>query len=483
MEIKKEFKINKERNFSEWYNTIIYQADLVDNRYNIRGFIVHKPWAMFTIRNIYRLFEEELEKDQHLPVSFPVLIPSENFEKEKEHVEGFLPEVFWVTKEGENNMERPLAMRPTSETAFYQMYSLWLQTHADLPMKYYQSCSVYRAEKETNPFMRGREFMWIETHDVFRTETDARKQIEKDINIMADVLSKMGITPMLFLRPKWDTFAGAEETYAYDVLMPDGKVLQVGSTHYLGKKFAIPFGIRYKDENANECIPYQTCFGPGIWRIMAALIITHGDEKGLIFPANVSPVQIVIVPINREKMEKITHYCRELKTYLKNKGYRVELDESEKTPGYKFNYWEMKGVPIRLEVGQKEVDENNVTVVRRDTKEKIKVLKNNLITEINQLEVEIIKNLKNNSEKKLNENVKDAKNTDELKEILKIGGYARADFCSIGEDGKKCADELKTITNGGRVRGISANKYEKTDGKCIICGKMAKHVVYIAKQY
>lgn len=485
MEIKKEFNINK-KNFSEWYNTILYQADLVDIRYNVRGFIVHKPWATVALRLIYELFESEFEKDGQLPVIFPTVIPEENFEKEKEHAAGFLPEVFWVTREGEKQMDRPVALRPTSETAFYQMYSLWLQTHADLPMKYYQSrCSVYRAEKETNPFLRGREFLFMESHDVFRTETEAHQQIQMDMNMMETVLTKkLGIPVLLFKRPKGDTFAGAEETYAYDVLMPDGKALQVGSTHFLGQKFAVAFGLNYKDEDAKDCVPYQTCFGPGIWRIMASVIIAHGDGKGLIFPVCVAPVQVVIIPISKDKNEALMHKCRELEANLKNKGYRVTIDDSNRTPGYKFNFWEMKGVPLRVEMGERELKEDSVTVVRRDNRERRKVLVKNVATVLQEMESDMLKNLRNKAEEELKAHINKAESKEEVKRILdEIGGYVKAPFCSIDADGTPCADELKAYTTGGRVRGVNAKEREGASGSCIVCGKPAKHLVYIARQY
>src|SRR3989344_322586 len=210
----REFNIDKKRNFSEWYNTIIYASELADIRYNIKGFLVHRPWSALAFRHIYRLFESELEADGHMPVIFPTLIPEENFLKEKEHVEGFAPEVFWVTQKGEEKLDRRLALRPTSETAFYQMYNLWVDSFRDLPLKLYQSCSVFRAEKETNPFLRGSEFLWIETHDLFETAEGAQRQTAMDLEIMSRVATEhLGIAFIPFERPQWDKFAGAEKTY------------------------------------------------------------------------------------------------------------------------------------------------------------------------------------------------------------------------------------------------------------------------------
>jgi len=482
----REFNIDKMKNFSEWYNTVIYAADLVDNRYNVQGFIVHKPWSMYVFKKLYRLFEAELEKDGHKPTSFPTVIPEENFEIEKEHAEGFTPNVFWITEKGNEKLKRKLALRPTSETAMYQMYSLWIRSYTDLPLKLYQSCTVFRNESETNPFFRGREFMWIEAHDVFATEEEARKQIVKDMRISTKVLNEnLGIACLFFQRPKWDTFPGAEHTYATDVMMPDGKTLQVASTHYLGQNFAKAFSIRFKDRDGNDLHAYQTCYGPGIWRIMAAIISTHGDNKGLIFPPAVAPIDIVIIPILKsgKNNENVIKKCHEIKEILKE--YRVEVDERDKTPGFKYSEWELKGVPFRIEIGEKEVSENKATIVPRDVKQRLQIKIDELKNEIEKQKKEMTDRLREKSQSYLNSHIKNAESLDEIKKILDEGSYARVNFHSIDADGKECADILQYETKGGKVRGILIGKNEEPFGskKCVICGKPAKHVVYIARQY
>ena len=252
--------VSKEENFSEWFTQVLTRADLIDQRYGVQGFIVHKPWAMRIIKEIYKMFEEELEKTGHEPVLFPLVIPEEYFEKEKEHVEGFKPEVFWVTEAGDEKLDRRLALRPTSETAFYSMYSLWIKSWRDLPLKLYQCVSVYRYEKHTRPFIRGREFLWIETHCAFATHEEALKQVEQDMENSRKVIwDKLGI-PFLFLRrPPWDKFAGAEDTYAADTIMPDGRVLQISSTHDLGQRFAKAFEIKFVDKDGKWKYAWQTC--------------------------------------------------------------------------------------------------------------------------------------------------------------------------------------------------------------------------------
>ncbi|MFH0971841.1 MAG: proline--tRNA ligase [Candidatus Micrarchaeota archaeon] len=479
----REFNIDKKRNFSEWYNTVIYASELADIRYNIKGFLVHRPWSAIAFRHIYRIFEKELEEDGHLPVIFPTLIPEENFLKEKEHVEGFAPEVFWVTEKGGEKLERKLALRPTSETAFYQMYNLWIESFNQLPLKLYQSCSVFRAEKETNPFLRGSEFLWIESHNLYATSDEALKQTRKDYEMQKIVCSdNLGIEFLAFERPQWDKFAGAEKTFAYDCLMPDGKAFQFGSTHYLGDHFTKAFDVRYADAQGNSKFPYSTCFGPGIWRILGAVISVHGDQKGLIFPFAIAPIQVIIVPILRgENAEKVKAKAIELREKLKAGGFRAELDLTDKTPGFKFNWWEMKGVPFRIELGEREVAEGSVTLVRRDTKEKVKVMENELHETIIKNASEMLKSLREKSRSELYFAIKTANSKEEARGILEQKGFAKIFICSIGPDGRKCADDLKECTKGGKVRGIRLDeKPEK--GKCIVCGKDGIRV-YFARQY
>jgi len=279
--------VKKADNFSEWYTQLCSEqgADLVDIRYGVAGFVVHKPWAFKILRGIYDLLDKEIEADGHQPLLFPTVIPEENLMKEKEHA-GFAPNVFWITQAGEEKLERRLALRPTGETAFYPMYSLWIRSYKDLPFKMFQSrITVFRNEATTRPFLRGREFMFYETHDVFATHKEALDQINTDMNIMKKVAYDTLKIPFIFFRrPKWDKFLGANDTYASDTLMPDGRRNQCSSTHDLGQNFAKVYGVKFKDKDGEDKFGYQTCFGPGIYRLMAALIAIHGDDNGLILP-------------------------------------------------------------------------------------------------------------------------------------------------------------------------------------------------------
>ena len=474
--------VKKKENFSEWFTQVVTKAGLADQRYNVQGFIVHMPWAMRIIREIYRLFEQELERTGHEPVLFPLVIPEENFEKEKEHVEGFKPEVFWVTEAGDDKLERRLALRPTSETAFYQMYALWITSWRDLPLKLYQSVSVYRYEKTTRPFIRGREFLWIEAHDAFATHRQALRQVREDMENSRKVIwEQLGI-PFLFLkRPPWDKFKGAEDTYAADTLMPDGRVLQISSTHDLGQRFAKAFGITFMDKNGKERYVWQTCYGPGVWRILAALVTIHGDDKGLVLPFRVAPVQVVIIPIYYDEEEKklVMRKCRRFYLKLKRRNIRVLVDTRDKTPGWKFNDWELKGVPIRLEIGRREVEQGFVTIFRRDLKKREKVPDDEVVDRIYELAEEILDNLKNRAKKFFEENIVSASSKKELVKAIKEGKIVKISFCGREE----CAEDMREATNGAKVRGTSLDFEEGDYGKCVWCGQPARYLVYVAKAY
>lgn len=482
----REFNIDKRKQFSEWYNTLIYAADLVDSRYNVQGFVVHRPWSVKAFGKLYELFEKELDADGHEKVIFPTVIPEENFEKEKEHVKGFVPEVFWVTEAGGEKLARKLALRPTSETAFYQMYSLWVKSEADLPLKLYQSCSVFRREHETLPFIRGREFLWIEAHDAFASRKEAERQVEKDVEIGRLVLTeKLGIPLMVLARPHWDTFPGAERTIAYDVLMPDGKVLQVGSTHLLAQNFSKAFGIQFDKPSGGREFAWQTCFGPGIWRMIAAIAGVHGDNKGLVFPPAIAPLEVVVIPIFKgDAGNEVKKYCREIAFELEKIGVRVAVDERDKTPGFKYNEWELKGVPLRVEVGEREMHKQQATLVRRDTREKIVVDKKQLLAEVRKLEEIILDQLRARAESGLNSCIAQAKTIAEIKKALEKG-YAKTTICSLEEEGTACGRKIQEETEGGKVRGELFGEGEAPNAgeKCVACAKKAGAVAYVARQY
>lgn len=481
----------KSENFSEWYSQICLEqgAKLVDIRYKVQGCVVHRPWAFRILRKIYELLEQDVEKDGHEPFLFPTLIPKENLMKEKEHA-GFTPDVLWVNKAGEENLEEPLALRPTGETQIYPIYALWVRSYNDLPLKGYQSrITVFRNEKTTRPFIRGREFMFFETHDVFAKHDEAMAQIHRDKQTMENVVGDKLCLPFLFLkRPQWDKFKGADDTYVSDTMMPDGKRIQIGSTHDLGQKFAKAYGINFLDEDGSQKMPYQTCFGPGIYRIMAALIAIHGDDTGLILPSVVAPLNAVIVPItfsNKDLENKKTiEACKNLEQELSKSGFSVKADLSNNTPGFKFNHWEMMGVPLRIEIGPKEVDAKKATVSLRAPKSKVQLNLNELLAKLPELLKQVDAEIKKRAAEYFKGNTTDIKKYDDLKKkIEKHRGFVKAPFCSIEKDGEKCADKLSEETTA-MICGVSQeNEKPSKNDKCIICNKEAKEIVYIAKTY
>ena len=340
----------KDENFSEWYSQLCGEegAQLVDQRYGIQGFVVYREWGHALVKRLYELLEKAVEDDDHIEFHFPVVIPKAYLEKEEEHA-GFTPEVFWLTKGGDTELAEPFAMRPTGETQLYPMYSLWIRSHNDLPYKRYQSRHMcYRNDSGTRPFLRGREFWFFETHDVFATHEESMTQINTDMKIMEDVVGKQLKIPYIFFkRPKWDAFLGANATYASDSLVPDGKRLQISSTHDLGHNFAKAFDVTFTDKNNKTAYGYQTCFGPGIIRIIAALIAIHGDDQGLVLPSVIAPVKAVIVPItfskDKEKTDKVLKACEKLHADLKAAGVKSIFDKkADESPGFKYNKWEMK---------------------------------------------------------------------------------------------------------------------------------------------
>jgi prolyl-tRNA synthetase len=472
----------KQENFSDWFTQIVKECELADLRYKVKGFLVFQPWAVLAMEKMYRHLEKVLQRKGHKPYWFPTVIPESNFKKESAHVKGFSPEVFWVTHGGTKKLEEPLALRPTSETAFYQMFSLWIRSYKDLPFKTYQRANVFRHEtKATRPFLRSREFHWVETHCVHATEQDAMAQVNEDMETAQEVLHDIyGLPFIFFQRPSWDTFAGAYKTFASDVLNPDGKVIQQPSTHIISPEFSKAFDIKFKDKNGKEKQAYTTCFGPAVSRIFASVIIVHGDDKGLKFPWEIAPVNVMIVPISAE--DKVLMKKAESIKKTLEKFTDVEIDYSDKRPGEKFNHWEMKGVPIRIDLGKNDLKDKKITLFRRDLDKKVLIPEKDLVKEIEKISKEFTKNLLKKADGLFQGKIKDVKNKKEMETAIKQGAIAKCNFCSIEKQGEKCAEYIEKQT-GAEVRGIKFDEKKKATGKCVICGKPANETVYIAKAY
>lgn len=472
--------VKKSENFSEWYSQIIDKAEIVDLRLDIKGFIVIRPWGTLAMENMYNFYEAELQKKGHLPTIMPSVIPESNLKRESSHIKGFTPEVFWL-KTGRG--EEKLALRPTSETLYTPMFKLWVRSWRDLPMKLYQRGSVFRYDtKATRPLIRGREFQWIEAHDAFATKKDAELQVQEDIQITENIMHQIFCVPFLPMkRPTWDKFAGAEYTIASDVLMPNGRLIQQPSTHLMGQKFSKAFDARFKNEEGKEEYIWTTAYGPAISRILVSVMALHGDNKGLVMPFAISPRQVVIIPIYKtDNKEKILEYAEKIKN--KFGDLRVEVDDRETySPGWKFNEWELKGVPFRVEIGEKELKNKKITLFSRDSGEK-SFLPLSDLSRIKVLGEEFDKRLKISAEKFMSEGIIDCLTKGEIKEAVRSGKIARTNFCSVDSAGIKCAEKIEKETQA-EVRGTLASKNEKPFGKCIVCGNPATEVVYIGRSY
>lgn len=476
---------NKKAEFSEWYTEITKEAQLCDLRYNVKGFVIFMPWSVISMKKMYSIYERELERTGHKPAWFPALIPESNFHKESQHVEGFTPQVFWVEKAGDNVLEERLAMRPTSETAMYQMYSLWIQGKTDLPLKIYHPSQVWRYEtKATRPFIRSREFYWIESHNAFATRKESEDQVKEDMEMSENVIfGEFGVPFIFFERPQWDKFPGALFTYAADCMMPDGRVLQLPSTHLLGQNFAKAFDVKYLNEKGVSEYCWQTCYGPAISRIYAAVISVHGDDNGLVLPYELAPVQAIVVPIMKKGSEEaVSRKAKEVVAHLAKAGVRAEADFSESTPGFKYNQWEMKGVPFRVEIGAREAESGKLTVARRDNKSKHTVPEAELASWLSKEAAVMFTDMKKKAQVEFDSRLSKADSLDALSKELENGKLVAVPFCSMGMDGKTCAEEVKAKTSGD-VRGTRYGKKETAHGNCIICGKKANALVYVARQY
>lgn len=467
---------NIEENFAKWYTDIVLKADLADYT-DTKGCIAIKPYGYAIWENIQKYEDEKFKKIGVKNVNFPVLIPENLLAKEKDHVEGFAPEVAWVTMGGEEELEEKLCVRPTSETMFSTLYSKWLNSWRDLPFVYNQWCNVIRWEKETRPFLRSREFLWQEGHTIHETEEEARNLTLQMLDIYADTIENLLAIPVLKGRKtKKEQFAGAVETYTVETLMHDGRALQAGTSHYFGQNFAQPFNIKFQNREGKEEYAYQTSWGTST-RLIGAVIMAHGDNRGLKLPPKVAPIQAVIVPVAMHK-EGVKEKAEELFNKL-NEKYRMEIDLRENyTPGYKFNDWEMRGVPIRIELGPRDIENNVCVVVRRDTLEKIEVNLDELNEKLQPILDEIQKNMYNECKKIRENRTTTALNLEQFeKNINENQGYVKTMWCGDVE----CENKIKELT-GAHSRCIPFEQEHISD-KCVCCGKEAKHMVIWGRQY
>ncbi len=468
-------------NFSEWFNEVIETAGILDVRYPVKGLYVWLPYGFKIRRLVTELIREILYRYDHEEVLFPILIPETEFAKEAQHIKGFEDQVYWVTHGGLDELNVKLVLRPTSETAFYPMFALWIRSHADMPLKIFQIGSVFRYEtKHTRPLIRLREITTFkEAHTAHASYEDAERQVKEAIAIYKEFFDRLAIPYSICRRPDWDKFPGAEYTVAFDTIFPDGRTLQIATVHNLAQNFSKTFEITFENIKGEQEYAYQTCYGISD-RVIASLIALHGDDRGLILVPEVSPIQVVIVPIwYKDKKEEITDRCFEIKEKLEKIGIRAHVDNREKIrPGAKFYEWELKGIPVRIEIGPKDFEENTITVCRRDTLEKIRINADGL-EKIKDIFAEIYKNLKNRAYEEFNKRISFVDDIEEAKKCIKEKKVVRAFWCGEEECGKEIEDKVEAS-----LLGILLEGSRSAEGmKCVNCKKEAKYEIQIARMY
>ena len=462
--------------FAQWYTDVCRKAELMDYS-SVKGFIYYLPYGYAIWEEIQAYLNKRFKENGVQNVYLPTVIPSSLFNREKDHIEGFAPETLVATVGGGEKLADPLIVRPTSEVLFCDLFKKRISSYRDLPLLYNQWCSVVRWEKTTRPFLRGAEFLWQEGHCLFETEEAARKNALDILQVYDDLgRDVLAIPFMTGQKTEHEKFAGAVNTYTIEALMHDGKVLQSGTTHYFGQGFAGAFDISYLGRANKLETPHQTSWGVST-RLIGAVIMVHGDDNGLVLPPAVAPIQVVIVPI-RQDAPGIMDKCKEIEAQLRQKGIRVYLDDSDRTPGWKFAQWEMKGVPLRLELGPRDLAENKVVMTKRVNGEKV-------IASIEEIEEAIPATLEavhhdmyQKAKAHLDSKIEEASSLEELTEKLEKGGFVKMAFCGEME----CEDRIKEITKGGTARCI-AKEEAKAGSKCPVCGKEAKIVAYFAKAY
>ena len=466
-----------DEDFAKWYTDIVKKAELIEYT-SVKGCMVIRPYGYAIWENIQKILDGMFKETGHENVCMPMFIPESLLQKEKDHVEGFAPEVAWVTHGGNEKLEERMCVRPTSETLFCEHYANIVHSYRDLPKLYNQWVSVVRWEKTTRPFLRSREFLWQEGHTIHATAEEAIWETERMLDVYADFCEKALAMPVVKgKKTESDKFAGAVSTYCIEALMHDGKALQAGTTHYFGDGFAKAFEIEYTDKENKRVNPHQTSWGVST-RLIGGIIMTHGDDNGLVLPPAIAPIQLVIIPVAQHK-EGVLEKARELFDMLKAEGIRVKLDDSDNSAGWKYSEYEMKGVPVRLEIGPKDIENNQCVLVTRHNREKAFVSLDNLIAEVQSKLTAVHDGLYKNA---LENRERRTYSCTELEQIIPTleangDGFVKAMWC--GDEA--CEDMIKEKTGVGS-RCIPAQQETLSD-KCICCGKPAKTMVYWGKAY
>lgn len=468
---------NMDENFAQWYTDIVRKAELADYS-PVKGFMVIKPYGYAIWEGIQAYMDARFKATGHKNMYFPLLIPESLLNKEAEHVEGFAPEVAWVTHGGKKRLQERLCVRPTSETIICEMYSKWLKSWRDLPYLYNQWCSVVRWEKETRPFLRTSEFLWQEGHTLHATHEEALEETMRILNIYIETAEQVLAIPVISgLKSNREKFAGAESTYTMEAMMHDGKALQAGTSHDLGQHFTKAFDIEYIDKDGVLKNPYHTSWGVST-RMIGGLIMCHGDDRGLVLPPRIAPTQAVIIPIQQEK-EGVLDMANKLYEELKSQGIRVEIDDDPNTSvGRKFNHYEMKGYPLRIELGPRDIKEGKLIAFRRDNLEKTAYRIENFAREISKLLDDIQQNMLEKAKEHRESLTFEVDDYDKfLGQIKETTGFYKAMVC--GDE----ACELKIKEDSTATIRCIPEEQKQISDTCIVCGRKAKHMVYLAKAY
>ncbi len=459
--------------FPQWYTDVVLKTKMVDYG-PVKGTMVIRPYGYAVWENIQKELDARFKQKGIQNAYFPLLIPMSYFTKEAEHVEGFAPEVAVVTHAGGEELSEPLAIRPTSETIIGTMMSKWVQSYRDLPLKVNQWCNVMRWEKTTRPFLRTSEFLWHEGHTAHATAEEAEAFTLTMLGVYKEFMENCLAIPVLTGRKtEKERFAGAVATYTMEAMMRDGKSLQSGTSHYLGQNFATAFNIEFQGTEGGLQTAYTTSFGVST-RLIGAIIMTHGDERGLVFPPVIAPTQCVIVPIAARK-GGVLEKCEQLKEELEKAGIRVVLDNSDNSPGWKFNEWEMKGVPVRIELGPRDIEAGKMLCARRDTLEKTEVSLANAVDSVKELLSTVQKDMLESARKRRDSRIVYAEDMQGILAGVENGNFVKAGWCGC----RDCEDKIKAET-GATARVFAEGESAE---KCAVCGKDAQHVIVYARAY
>ena len=472
--------VSKSENFSEWYTQVVIKTELADYA-PVKGLIVLRPDGYSIWESIKESLDKKLKETGHRNGFLPILIPESLLGKEKKHFEGFNPEVFWVTRSGDSEIGDKLALRPTSETLAYSLFSKWIRSWRDLPLKINFWNTALRAEiKGTKPFLRTSEFLWQEGHTVHATKDEAEKEVADILELYKQTIEEELAVPVIIgKKSEKDKFVGAVYTDTLESLMPDGKALQMGTSHFLGENFSKPFDVKYLDENNTETFAWQTSWGVS-WRLIGGMIMTHGDDNGLVLPPKIAPIQVVIIPIYYSDDEKgnVIQKASQIKDNLSKINLRVHLDDREQlTPGFKFNDWEMKGIPIRIEIGPKDIAKNQVVLVKRHNQAKTSIDMDSSSEKISSELKNIQKEMFDAAKKILDERVVRVSEYQQFKEELENGKMIDCSWCG----NQICEDKIKEETSAD-LRVIPFDNTQKSE-TCIYCKNSGTTNVLFAKGY